>query len=274
MAATLSGNHSGLTTDDGPIVLIGAPPRLSGTVRLANRSEDKLKFKAVPVRFAGTEAPSRGHLQLTGRLAPGTAAHVPLDLEIDESTPPGTYRAEVDLGGQSRTLLLQVLPRRSVTVIPTTFDLAGAPGASVRQPVVIANNGNVPFPIPKVALVALGESGALSSLFHVAMAKAGAQGHAAALDAYASMLAAAEVDAARAVFAEAGGRTLAPGSTLATEIDFELPNRLARHRTYSGVFSIGRAECTVDIVVDAAAEAAPAMPTTRTRTSARKRGEK
>lgn len=274
MATTLSGSALVATTDDGPIVLIGAPPRLSGTVRLANRGEDKLKFKPVPVRFAAADAPSRGHLQMTARLAPGTAAHVPLDLEIDESTPPGTYRAEVDLGGQSRTLSLRVLARRSVTVVPTAFDLAGAPGTTVRQPVIIANNGNVPFLVPRVALVALGESGALTSLFHVAMAKAGAQGHAAALDAYASMLAASEVDAARAVFTEAGGRTIAPGATLATEIDFELPARLARHRTYSGVFAIGRVECTVDIVVNAATEAPPAAPTPRTSTSARKRGEK
>jgi hypothetical protein len=153
-----------------------------------------------------------------------------------------------------------VLEHREVVVAPAGFELYGLPGASLAVPAVVANLGNVPFVLPKAALVALGEDAAVTQLFHVALARKGAEGHAAALDAYAQLVAAAEVDAAKVLVGAGAGEAIAPGESRETSFTFELPARLARHRRYRGSFTIGRAECTVDLEVAADAPAIPAAP--------------
>jgi hypothetical protein len=237
----------------GPILLVGTPPRLSGRVTLANRSAEKLKVKTLDLRLTGARDPESSRifpLQLSARVAPGASASFTAQAVVDETMPPGTYQAEVDLAGEWRTAVLQVLERREFSVAPELFELAAAPGESVTHPAVIANAGNVPATLPKVALAGLGEDGALHSLFHVAMSQRGREGHVAALDAYAALLAEAEVDAVKVLLGEAVGATLAPGEARAVQLTFELPARLARHRLYRGTFLIGRTRCTIELVTE------------------------
>jgi hypothetical protein len=251
----------------GPILLVGTPPRLSGRVTLANRSAERLKVKTLDLRLTGPRdlAPDRTFaLQLSARVAPGASASFTAQAVVDETMPPGTYQAEVDVGGELRAAVLHVLERREVTVAPELFDLAGAPGESVVHPAVITNAGNVEATLPKVVLAGLGEDGALHSLFHVAMSQRGREGHIAALDAYAALLAEAEVDAAKVLLGEAAGATLAPGEARAVQLTFELPARLARHRLYRGTFLIGRTRCTIELVTENGA------PDTRTPRRGRK----
>ena len=246
------------------LVLIGAPPLLEGILALANPGGDKLKLKSALVHLKDTQwgdphLPLR--LTVSARVAGGLAVQVPVTLTVDPRMPPGDYAGELRFEGDDkpREVQLKVLERRDVAVAPASFELHGTPGASLIVPAVVANLGNVPVVLPKVALVALGEDSAVTQLFHVAMANKGAEGHVAALDAYAQMVAAAEVDAAKVVVGAGAGEPIAPGESRETSFRFELPARLARHRSYHGSFKIGRASCSVEL--ETAAEA-PAEPTT------------
>lgn len=230
----------------GPILLVGPPPRLAGRVTVANRGGEKLKVKALDLRVKG--APDRTFaLQLAARVAPGATAAFNAQAVVDETMSPGTYQAEVDVEGESRPAVLHVLERRELSVIPETFELAGAPGESVTHPAVIANAGNLEATLPKVALAGIGEEGALQSLFHVAISRRGREGHVPALDAYAALLSETEVEPVKVLLGEAAGATLAPGETRAVQLTFELPDRLARHRFYRGTFLIGRTRCMLEL---------------------------
>jgi hypothetical protein len=233
----------------GPILLVGPPPRLSGRVTVANRGTDKLKVKALDLRLK--KAPARTFaLQLAARVAPGASTAFTAQAVVDETMPPGAYEAEVDLDGEPRPAVLHVLERRELSVNPETFDVVGAPGESVTHPAVIANSGNLDVTLPKVTLAAIGEDGALQSLFHVAMAQRGRDGHVPALDAYAALLSESEVEPVKVLFGDAAGATLAPGETRAVQLTFELPARLARHRFYRGAFLIGRTRCMLELAGD------------------------
>ncbi|MBE2242908.1 MAG: hypothetical protein IAE86_09145 [Burkholderiaceae bacterium] len=259
------------------LVLIGAPPLLEGVLALANPGGEKLKLKSGLVQLKDSPwGDPHLPLQLTvsARVAGGLAVQVPVTLTVDPRMPPGNYAGELRFEGDDkpREVRLKVLEHRAVVVAPASFELQGAPGASLTVPAVVANLGNVPFTLPKVALVALGEDSAVTQLFHVAMANKGAQGHVAALDAYAQLVAAAEVDAAKVVIGAGAGEPIAPGESLETSFTFELPARLARHRSYHGSFRIGRASCSVDLEVGAesAIELAAPSRTTGNRTTSRK----
>jgi hypothetical protein len=247
------------------LVLIGPPERLAGIVRLSNPGPEKLKVKSAPITLkdGGTAL-----LTVGARLAPGATQHVEAEVALDPRTPPGERHGEVVLGDQKQAVVLKVLERRAVAVVPSAFELHGAPGATVGVPVVLTNLGNVAFDVPKLALVALGEAQAFTHLFHVAMAKKGGEGHQAALDNFAQLLSASEVDAPKAWFGDGAACTLAPGDRLETEIRFELPANLARHRLYRGTFALGRTLCSVEIEVATAAAPPTDGPAAKSRRQA------
>ena len=245
------------------IVLIGTPDHLSGVVHLSNPHAEKVKLKTALVRLKG-HASAELPLAIGARLLAGAAQHAPALLALDPRTPPGEWHGEAVFGDETRELVVKVLERRAVAVSPSAFEIHGTPGAHVTLPVVLTNLGNVPFVLPRVALVALGQVAAFEQLFHVAMARAGAQGHQAALDAFAQLLGETETEAPKVLLGAGGGEALAPGDSLETEFTFELPQGLARHRLYRGSFLIGRAACTVEIEVDTPAPAdAPPLKTRR-----------
>jgi hypothetical protein len=247
------------------LVLIGPPERLAGIVRLSNPGSDKLKIKSAPVTLkeGGTAL-----LTVGARLVPGATQHVEAVVALDPRTPPAELHGEVVLGDQKHAVVLKVLERRSVAIVPSAFELHGAPGTSVSVPVVLTNLGNVAFELPRLALAALGEVQAFTHLFHVAMAKKGGEGHQAALDNFAQLLNASEVDAPKAWFGDGAACTLAPGARLETQIRFELPANLARHRLYRGTFAVGRTVCSVEIEVAAAAAPPPDGPVVKSRRQA------
>jgi hypothetical protein len=236
------------------LVLIGRPPLLAGMLHLANPTADKIKLKSGLVRLRDKQwgDPHKPLvLAVSARLSGGAAAHVPVSLTVDQAMPPGEYNGEATFDGEDkpRDVVVKVLENRAVAVTPATFELYGAPGAAVKVPAIVSNLGNVAFVLPKVALAALGLDTAVTQLFHVAMARKGAEGHQAALDAYAQLVGESEVDPAKVLVGAGAGAPLAPGESIETTLQFELPQRLARHRLYRGTFSIGKAECGVQIEV-------------------------
>jgi hypothetical protein len=243
-----------LIIGDARVVLIGRPPLLSGMLHVKNPTADKIKLKSGLVRLKDRQwgDPHKPLvLAVSARLTAGAAAHVPVSLTVDQAMPPGEYAGEATFDGEDkpRSLVVKVLENRAVAVTPAAFEVYGAPGANVSVPAIVSNLGNVPFVLPKVALAALGLDTAVTQLFHVAMARKGAEGHQAALDAYARLVGESEVEPAKVLIGAGAGEALKPGESIETTLQFELPPRLARHRLYRGTFSIGKAECAVQIEV-------------------------
>ena len=62
---------------------------------------------------------------------------------IRRSTPPGTYRGQVELAGVRHAASVQVTELASVTVTPNLLVIESEPGGRVEKEIVVANQGNV-----------------------------------------------------------------------------------------------------------------------------------
>jgi hypothetical protein len=144
--------------DDAPIVVNGAPRRLSGVLRLRNDGQEAARVGQVVVRDPdgnlGLTAES-AHRVSPRSLDPAGEVAVKLRLRLDERTPPGEYHAEVDVGGTTRQLVVQVAQRVSVDLEPRRILVANRPGATTAASVVVTNQGNVPVAVGEIGAVPL-----------------------------------------------------------------------------------------------------------------------
>ncbi len=144
--------------DDQPVVVNGDPRRLRGTLRLRNDGEETARVGQVVVRDP------EGNLGLSGESAqrvsprtldPAGEVAVKLRIRLDERTPPGEYHAEVDVGGTTRQLVVQVAQRVSVDLEPRRILVANQPGGTTAASVVVTNQGNVPVTVGEIGAVPL-----------------------------------------------------------------------------------------------------------------------
>jgi hypothetical protein len=136
------------TPHDEPLVLAGPPAKLTGQIDLHNPGD-----ASVVLRDAGFNDP-RGIL----RARPGrqsfspfvVRAHQhqrgPVTISLDPATPPGEYRAEIELAGSTRPVVLHVTESIDLTVHPQSIVILNQRGAQRRR-IVVTNEGNVPFAI-------------------------------------------------------------------------------------------------------------------------------
>ena len=208
----------------------------------------KIKNDAFRVKSGPASAKEQQwKVRLLARVAPHSTAPSPMQLQIDPHVAPGVYEADFEFDGERRDVILHVLEHRELLLVPNRFDLCGKPGAVLAQPLLISNAGNVAIDLPKAAFAPLTEHGVLHSSLHVALIEKGAEGHQAVLDAYATLLAQAEVEPVKVMLRNSGAKVLTPGESLASEITFELPAGLKKHRLYRGAFLMGRTRCRLEV---------------------------
>ncbi|MGR8931913.1 MAG: hypothetical protein ACU836_14870 [Gammaproteobacteria bacterium] len=232
------------------ITFVGSPPLLSGMLRVNVGGSEKLKLK-IPSLAISPAGGDCGDKLPNARLAVAFAADqiglANAQLQVDQHLAPGVYHACLALSGEQREIVLHVLEHRAVGITPNRFELL-TETQKVTVPVLISNDGNVPFSLPRAILVPLGERGALSSGFHLAVAQQGAAGHQAVLDAYAALLAESEIEPVQAHFTNGGRKALEPGEVVATEISFQLPKNLKRHKLYQGRFMVEHTRCSLKLL--------------------------
>ena len=143
--------------DDQPVVVNGDPRRLSGILRLRNDGEEAARVEQVVVRDpAGNLGLTESAYRVSRRaLDPAGEVAVKLRLRLDERTPPGEYHAEVDVGGTTRQLVVQVNQRVSVDLEPRRILVANQPGGTTAASVVVTNQGNVPVTVGEIGAVPL-----------------------------------------------------------------------------------------------------------------------
>lgn len=229
----------------GPFLLSGTPPRVSGEIELVNRSSERVKVRAIPARAAasavkrgGAAAPELGPVRMAARLEPGSRERVFAHLDLAPDTPPGTYEAELDAGGERTRVVVHVFEKQAVVVKPALVRLRGAPGEVLSHVLVVANHGNVPHTLPSAALVHLEERDWFGrSLVYALRETREQEGHQAYLDRVVREMKASDIPPMRVDVSTGGGpaaagRELRPGGTLEVRLDLTLPEKLIKGRTY------------------------------------------
>jgi hypothetical protein len=139
---------------DAPIFLFGPPAEITGVLALRNTGDEHAVLRQAKLRgdLIGGES---GRRLSTVRLAPDESTNVDLTFEIGPTTPPGVYKAEVEVAGARRAAVVRVTEVTDVDLTPFRLIIESEPGATVEKEVVVHNLGNVDARVNAAAVIPL-----------------------------------------------------------------------------------------------------------------------
>jgi len=136
-------------SDDEPLVLAGGPRALTGSLHLHNPGATKVVLRDAGLRdpSGALRLPDARHVLRPIVLRPDQGGSVPLSVAVHPTTAPGEYRAELEVAGRVRTVVLQVAETVDLSVDAGTFKKTNRPGVAQTKRIVVTNEGNVSFSI-------------------------------------------------------------------------------------------------------------------------------
>jgi hypothetical protein len=250
-----------MTDSDEPLVLAGPPRAIRGEFRLQNPTAEKVivhrpVFRAAApagrkAARAGVAAlPEAGLVMRRIVMRPGQARPVPVALELDPRTPPGTYHAELSINDQSRSVVIHVTEEIELTVTPDEVVLASEPGGKVQRRLVFTNRGNVPIPVRSLGTVVLEDELAHCRALRGALDDVGDTMK--GLDDFAAALGRRykKLYETLVLKVQNSAVTLAPGETQAIDLTITLPENLDSRARYVGTAAIATLNLPFVIVPD------------------------
>jgi hypothetical protein len=215
----------------GELVLLAGPPwKLQAVVPLDAAGE---KVGAIKLQLAGEPALHRATIRPFG---PGTSE---IRLKLPRDTPPGTYRGEASLGGETHAVVVQVTPVVRTRVSPRQIAVAVEPGGRAEFEILVSNNGNVALDIPKAATFDLddeeGQDRALGRTLRAGLGQGESR-----MERFFEELRASHGGEGRVTLVDGAG-ALEPGESRTVRCRLEVPMTMQPGRTYAGGWEIGSA---------------------------------
>ena len=248
---------------EAPLVLAGPPNAVRGEFRVQNATTEKLSVRDAVLRSAAATGrgkkrleaaasllPEAGHVLRRILVRPGQSRPVPVALELDPRTPPGTYHAELMLNDQRRDVVLHVTENVSLEIAPDEIVLPNRAGEKFTRTVVFTNHGNVDVPIRALGTVVLDEELIHCRALRGALADVGDTME--SLDDFAVALGKRYKQLYETLVLKVQNHavTLAPGDTQAVELTITLPEKLEGRSRYTGYAAISTSSLTFVIVPD------------------------
>ncbi len=245
---------------EGPIVLAGQPRALRGDLYLQNSGEERVRLRRLPLALSkeGGAALAAAHpstgpaVRLSpGILRPGHAGPVSLSLSLDPHTPPGEYRAEVEIAGQARPVVMHVTERVALRISPNLIVVENRPQEITARRIVVSNLGNVPITVGKFGAIFLDDELLVCrTLRHAA---ASVDDELRPLEEYLAriLLSAkqvAESSGILRVYNRSGEVTVQPGEVQPVDLEIRIPPDLDRRGRFRGVYALYTANLTFVIV--------------------------
>lgn len=130
------------------VYMRGTPPNLFAALRLTPSQSESLTISldsadAADIRVFQANPPV---VEVSTASDSGISR---IHLRLPRTTPPGTYRGRMETEEQSRSLVIEVEPRKRVSILPKRTSISAAAGAMAELRLCLVNLGNVPFDIPK-----------------------------------------------------------------------------------------------------------------------------
>lgn len=259
----------------GPFFFSGRPPFIRGTVSVHNRSDERVRVRAMTLGAAGlapyhgrgaareaakgpaAELPADLEIRPSRRVGPFERASVPAYVRIDRFTPPGEYEARVRFGDQHAPAVIVVQESHRLDLVPDHITVTAAAGETIVRRIAITNQGNVAFSTRKAALAPLEALGTLHRSLAIALTESGYEGHVKFLDRFVRELADNEVPPAK-VKVEIQDQEIAPGETKLVELSIRLPADLKRRQSYTSRINFREKRLAVEVNVEGSADQAPA----------------
>ena len=179
---------------------------------------------------------------------PGQSRPVPVALELDPRTPPGTYHAEMMVNDQKRDVVMHVTEDVSLQITPEEIVLDSVPGAKTTKTVVFSNQGNVPVVIRTIGTVVLDEELVHCRALRGAIADVGESMK--TLDDFVAALGKRykKLYETLALKVQNDAVTLDPGDTKAIDVTVVLPDKLEKSSRYTGYAALSTGSLTFTVV--------------------------
>jgi hypothetical protein len=157
-----------------------------------------------------------------------------LRLHLPRSTPPGTYRASMEVEGEEREVEITVDPDVFLRIFPERLDFTAAPGAHVPQQLALLNLGNTPVEVRGAYAFGLFDEGGLDrAIGRMATASEGQR----RIDAFADAVAD-EHGGLMRVKVESGEGTVQPGETRELNVNLHIPQNVRPGHSYFGTWPL------------------------------------
>lgn len=210
----------------------------------------KAELRAEPEKASAMRAvlPEAGLSLRRIVVRPGQSRQVPVALELDPRTPPGTYHAELTVNDQKRDVVMHVTEDVSLQIMPDEIVLDSVPGGKATKTVVFSNLGNVPVQIRTIGTVVLDEELVHCRALRGAIADVGETMK--TLDDFAAALGKRyrKLYETLVLKVQNDAVTLDPGETQAIDLTIALPDKLEKSSRYTGYAAISTSSLTFTVV--------------------------
>jgi hypothetical protein len=215
-----------------PLVFMGPPESLTGTLRLKNPGVDR----AVLRRAAFHGDAVQGEARFSARLQPGESRAVDIEATLGPHAPPGEHRVEVEIAGRRYPAVVQVSEVIDLEIEPSPIVLEHPAAGRVTKTVILRNAGNVSLTIGEIGPVPLDEEQLSCRTGRAALADLGED---ASLDGYVAAVlratkAAVDESGLLRVHNTRGSFDLAPGDVVPLPLQITVPAKLTGGARYTG----------------------------------------
>jgi hypothetical protein len=233
-----------------PLRFRGTPGSLSAAL-----PRDEPTPRRFPVRVALTSEKKKKGAEPIVTRASRVENDLVLQMALPARTPPGTYEGTIEVEGEQRAVVIEVEPEIELQIVPDQLTLRAAPGDRVAVSLTIANAGNVAVDLRRAYAFGVFAAGGLERALHRTYVDERPEGER-RVDYLFDRLAEEHGGVVR-VAVEAGAGSLEPGEARDVRMNFHVPERLARGRTYSGTLPVHDLRYYVRLVLAEANEPEP-----------------
>lgn len=233
--------------EDEPLVFYGQPGAIRGAVRLHNTSNEKVKLYGMPLDTPDIRGPGGAplrQLQLSARLYAHQQATVPVMLQVDPATAPGTYEVSLQLGDRRRTAVVHVSEKIDLRLEPSRVSLHTEGEYVFQREFVVQNAGNVSLRLGSKCLALLVNPMELPAALRLGLKDACDQEPAEVLKAFLCAWSRRQVGNISLTREDI---TLEPGETRIETCTFTLPDNLRSFRRYDADMALYNATLHVTV---------------------------
>lgn len=213
----------------------GTPPNLFAALRLTTS-----QARAISVSLDAPDAVVQKALESAPPLvqvsALNDAGMSRLHLRLPRTIPPGTYPGTIEIDEQAQDLVVEVEPRKRISIYPKRATITGKAGGRTELHLTLINMGNVPLLVPKASGFGLFQKKGLDLAVGRTFQKKPARGER-SVDRFMDALSDGYGGVVKLKVQDGAG-TLVPGDSRDVTVVFQIPSRLIANETYWGLWSI------------------------------------
>lgn len=218
----------------------GSPSRVSAVLELSHPLAPAITCRAV--------LPETGALPLHIRSLRSAAPAVStLSFRLPNSTPPGSYRGNIELGEERVPIVVEVEPRASLRFLRSRLAFREEPGARTTAELMVCNRGNVGVVVPEEDKFCIFADDGLVQAMYSGLVEEDGDGKQ-RLDRIMDELAKAHGGLVRVRVIKGAG-PVTPEEVRKLSVEFHFSHRLTGGHTYRGSWSVSGASLEVQIEV-------------------------